>query len=97
MYDDLSRETESLGIEIGDAINTILGRAHTEALLDGLALIGAFMDDDPVRAEQVMIMMDEPQLVAAKLAKMIAESFRDAGVARSTLADLQRRAALGET
>lgn len=94
MDDDLTRAAEELGADFGEAIAAIMARAHGEAWLDGLALIAAYWDGDVVRAEQVMLMMDEPALVAAKLATLIAQAVRSAGMPRDALADLQYQAAL---
>jgi hypothetical protein len=97
MSDDLDAAAEDFGADFGDAIAAILDRAHSEAWLDGLALIAALWDDDPARGEQVMMMMDEPALVAAKLANVIAQALRAAGTPRTWLAEQQRRTALGES
>ena len=96
MDDDLTRAAEELGADFGEALAAIMARAHGEAWLDGLALIAAYWDDDVVRAEQVMLMLDEPALVAAKLAAVIALAVRAAGMPRSALADMQHQAALRE-
>ena len=96
MDDELGRAAEDYGADLGEAITTILAGATTEAWLDAMALIAAFWDDDADRAKQVMMLMDEPELTAAQLARSMAMFAKAAGMPRSTLSELQVRAALGE-